>query len=222
MNIEGLKDKLGEDFTALKTYIDDLTGQRDAARKESIEGRKALKTEVEQLRGVKSALFEKLGLDDDADIEALPEVKGQAEAAKQFEQRIKRLEREKTEALSKAGEIEGKYKSSRMDAALQKALSAHEFIDSELVASHIARNAVWEDDQIMINDNGKIMPLEEGVKHFAAAKPHLLKSTGARGSGHPPGAGSAKGTQTINRTDFMAMPPAQQMEAVKSGAQITD
>ena len=33
MDLETLKDALGDEkFAALKTYVDDLTGQRDAAR----------------------------------------------------------------------------------------------------------------------------------------------------------------------------------------------
>jgi uncharacterized protein (UPF0335 family) len=221
MNLDALKEKLGDEtFGQLKTYVDDLTGQRDAARQESIDGRKKMKAELEQLRQTKATLFEKLGLDDDADLETLPEVKGQAEAAKQFEQRIKRLEREKADAMQRAGEIEGKYKGSRLDAALAKAISAHEFIDSDLVASHIASRATWEDDQILFRDGDKLMPLEDGVKAFAATKPHLLKATGARGSGHPPGAGSA-GKISMTRNEFDALDPAARMAAVKEGVSIS-
>lgn len=223
MNLEPLKEKLGDEmFAALKTHVDDLVGQRDAARSESIDGRKKLKAEVENLRAVKATLFEKLGLDEDADIDTLPEVKGQAEAVKQFEAKLKRLEREKTEALQRATDIEGKYKGSRMDAALAKALSAHEFIDTDLVANYIGSRAVWEDDQIMVKEGDKLMPLEDGVKLIASTKPHLLKAQGRAGSGNPTGAGSSGGKRSMTATEFQALPPAQRMEAAKSGVQITD
>lgn len=223
MDLEPLKAKLGDEtFAKLKEYVDDLSGQRDAARQESIDGRKKMKAELEQLRGVKASLFEKLGLDDDTDLDSLPEVKGQAEAAKQFEQRIKRLEREKADALAKAGEVEGKWKSSRLDAALSNALSAHEFIDRDLVASYIGSQVQWEDDQIMVRAGDKLLPLDDGVKLVAQTKPHLLKAQGARGSGTPPGAGSSGGNKTMTAAEFQALPPAQRMEAAKSGIQVTD
>lgn len=223
MNLEDLKEKLGDEtFAKLKKHVDDLTEARDAARAESIDGRKKMKADLEQLRAVKATLFEKLGLDDDADVDALPEVKGQAEAAKQFEQRIKRLEREKAEALTKAGEIEGKYKGSRLDAALAKALSAHEFIDNDLVSGYIGNRIHWEDDQIMLKEGEKLMPLEDGVKLIAQTKPHLLKAQGRTGSGHPTGAGSAGGQQTMSRAAFDALPPQARLDAAKAGVSLTD
>ncbi|HRF88774.1 MAG TPA: hypothetical protein PK244_09300, partial [Pseudomonadales bacterium] len=100
MDIEQLKEKIGdESFSELSGHIADLTGQRDAARAESISGRKALKAEVETLRNTRAKLFERLGLDDDADIDALPDAKGQAEAAKQYEQKLKRIERELADSV---------------------------------------------------------------------------------------------------------------------------
>lgn len=222
MNLDALKEKLGDEtFAQLKKHVDDLAEARDAARAESIDGRKKMKAELEQLRATKAALFEKLGLDDDADINDLPEVKGQAEATKQFEAKLKRLEREKAEALQKATDIEGKYKGSRLDAALAKALSGHEFIDNDLMASHIASQVVWEDDQIMFKAGDKLMPLEDGVKAMAQTKPHLLKAQGRSGSGQAPGAGSAGGSKTMSRADFEALSPAAKVEAAKSGVQLT-
>jgi len=59
VDIEQLKEKIGEEsFSELTSYIADLTGQRDAARAESISGRKALKAEVETLRVTRAKLFE--------------------------------------------------------------------------------------------------------------------------------------------------------------------
>lgn len=106
MNIETLKGKIADDeFKALSDHLADLTGQRDAARQESIDGRKKLRADVDQLRGIKVKLYEKLGLDDDADLDALPEVRGQAEAAKQVEARMKRLERDLADANKARGDI---------------------------------------------------------------------------------------------------------------------
>ncbi len=221
MNLDALKDKLGDEtFAELKKYVEDLTGQRDAARQESVDGRKKLKAEVEQLRAVKAQLFEKLGIDDDADIDTLPEIKGQAEAVKQVEAKLKRLEREKAEALTRADEVDAKWRSSRLDAALSKALAEHEFIDRDLVGSFVANGVQFEDDQIMYKAGEKLVPLEEGVKLLAQTKPSWLKATGARGSGHTPGAGSAGGARTLSRAEFEALTPAAKVEAAKAGVQI--
>lgn len=223
MNLESLKEKLGDEtFAQLKTYVDDITGQRDAARAESIDGRKKLKTEVETLRAVKATLFEKLGLDEDADVNDLPEVKGQAEAQKQFEQRVKKLERDLAAATAAKGEVEGKYRGSRLDAALGRALSAHDFIDAELVSNYIGGKVQWEDDQPMVKEGDKLLSLEDGVKLIAQTKPHLLKAKGQGGSGHPPGgAGSGQGQQsTMTRAEFEALSPAMRVEKAKAGVQL--
>ena len=216
-----LKEKLdGETLSRLEEYVMFLKGKNDSLVQEISTTRKGLREENARLKAIKETLFEKLGLDDDADLDTLPEVKGQAEAAKQFEQRIKRLEREKAEALAKAGEIEGKWKSSRLEAALAKAVSAHEFVDNDLVSRYISADVQWEDDQIMVRAGDKLMPLEDGVKLIAQTKPHLLKAQGRAGSGSATGAGSSGGKTQITRAELEAMSPQQRLEAAKSGAQI--
>jgi hypothetical protein len=221
MNIENLKAKLADDeFKALSDYIADLTGQRDAARQESIDGRKKLKADVEQLRGIKTKLYEKLGLDDDADLDALPEVKGQAEAVKQVEAKLKRLERELADANKARGDIENRFKTSRRDAELSKAIAAHEFIDNDLVANFASSRVRFEGDDLFFEaEDGKLVSVADGVKHIAATKPHLLKARGAGGSGHLPSAGSGRAS-TMSAEDFQALNPAQRMEAAKAGVQI--
>ncbi|UZR29079.1 hypothetical protein [Methylococcus mesophilus] len=193
MDIDKLKDKLGSDFDPLKNYVDDLIGQRDAARKESIDGRKALKAEVEQLRALKANLFERLGLDPDADPADLPDVKGQAEAAKQFEARVKRLERELADKTQALGDATARHRQLQQQAGIAKALSVHEFVDRELVESYVSSRIDWEDETPFYRtDDGKRVPLDEGVKLIAQTKPHLLKAQGAGGSGfHNGGSGRA-------------------------------
>lgn len=212
MNLEPLKDKLGDEtFSKLEAYVSEIIGKRDAAVAEIATTRKGLRAENEKLKTLRDKLFEKLGLEDDTDIDSLPEVKGQAEAFKQFEAKLKRLEREKSEALARAGDVESKWKSSRLDAALAKAISAHEFLDNDIVARYVSADVQWEDDQIMMKAGDKLMPLEDGVKLIAQTKPHLLKSQGRSGSGSPTGAGSSGGQKnpfaknTFNLTEQISM-----------------
>ena len=109
MDLETLKDALGDEkFAALKTYVDDLTGQRDAARNESITGRKGLKEKLTKLEADQAALLEKLGLDSLDDLASLPDAKGSAEAAKQYEAKLKRMERELAETKEAREQVEGK------------------------------------------------------------------------------------------------------------------
>lgn len=221
MDLEKLKDRLGDDYAALKAHVDDLTGQRDAARRESIDGRKSLKEQVATLTAARQRAFEKLGIENDEELETIPDAKGQAEAVKQFESRLKRAERERAEALTRTQEVEGKWRSSRLDAALTRAMAAHEFIDADLVSAHLSQQVQWDGDELYIKgSDGSLMPLAEGVKAFATTKPHLLKAQGARGSGHPTGAGSG-GKATMTRGEFEALDPAARMKAAKEGVSLT-
>jgi len=223
MNLEPFKEKLGADFAALESHVNDLTGQRDAARKESLEGRKALKAKVEALETVKARLFEKLGLDEDADLEALPDAKGQAEAVKQFETRVKRLETElktKTEALT---QLDAKHRAARLDSELGKALGGHEFIDREVVEDYLRRRVDWQDDSVLYRtEKGDLIPLAEGVANLTATRPHLLKTPGARGSGYHPNAPAGTNAPALKRTEFEALTAAGRIDHVKAGGRVTD
>lgn len=190
MDIAALKDKLGDDYDKLAAHIDDLTGQRDAARKESIEGRKTLKAKVEELTAAQSRVLEKLGIDSLDDIDSLPEPKGQAEAVKQFEAKLKKMERDLADRNTAFADLEGKHRASLMDVALSKALSAHEWVDND-VATLLAKQSIqFEGDELVFKSGEKIMTLEDGIKTLATAKPHLLKSAGAGGSGYQQQGGS--------------------------------
>lgn len=223
MNLESLKDKLGADYAGLESYVNDLVGQRDAARKESLEGRKTLKAKVESLEALRTRLFEKLGLGVEEDIDALPDAKGQAEAVKQFETRVKRLESElktKAEALTA---LDAKHRAARLDAALSQALGGHEFIDREVVEDYLRRRVDWQDDQMLYkSEKGDLIPLAEGVTLLAQTKPHLLKSPGARGSGYNPNPQQGQGRAALTRAAFDALPPVAKVEHLKAGGAVTD
>lgn len=223
MNLEFLKDKLGEDYAKLEGYVNDLIGQRDAARKESQEGRKTLKAKVESLEALKTRLFEKLGLDVEEDIDTLPDAKGQAEAVKQFETRVKRLETELKSKVEALTALETKHRATRLDAELGKALGGHEFIDREVVEDYLRRRADWSEDQVYYRtEKGDLIPLAEGVANLAATRPHLLKTPGARGSGYNPNPQQGHGRAALKRAEFDALPPVARAEHIKAGGAVTD
>ena len=204
MDLAVLKTKLGDDYVALESYVADLTGQRDAARKESEQGRKALKARVETLETLKTRLFDRLGLADEADIDALPDAKGQAEAVKQFEARVKRLEKELTDKTKALDETSGRYRDTRMTAEMQKALAGQPWIDQELVESYLRAKLDWQDDQIIYRHGETPVPLAEGVKLLVKDKPNLLKIAAPNGSGWSPssGAPAQPNAETLSRQLF--------------------
>lgn len=223
MDIETLKEALGDEkFATLKTYVDDLTGQRDAARNESIQGRKGLKEKLATLETAQAQMLEKLGLDSLDDLESLPDAKGSAEAAKQYEAKLKRLERENATLKQTNDETSGKYRNSLQRAAVADALGGHEFIARDVVETFIANRLTWEGDEILFKgDNGQLMPLKDGVAGIAKTRPELLKPTGTGGAGvRSTNAGSNGGKKTMSRAEFEAMPPSQKVEAAKAGVQL--
>lgn len=220
MDLETLKEALGDEkFAALKTYVDDLTGQRDAARNESITGRKGLREKLTKLEADQAALLEKLGLDSLDDLANMPDAKGAAEAAKQFEAKTKRLERELAETRQAREQAEGKYKGTLQRAAVAEALGGHEFIARDIVESFIGARLVWEGDDLLFkSDDGRLMPIKDGVAGIAKTRPELLKPTGSGGAGVRQGnAGGNAGAKTMTRAEFEAMPPAAKVEAAKAG-----
>jgi hypothetical protein len=209
MDIEVLKEALGDEkFTALKTFVEDLQGQRDAARNESINGRKTMKTELEALRGSQAKLLEKLGVDSLDEIEALPDAKGMAEAAKQYDVKLKRLEREKAEAIEAKTATDTKWRDSLKRAAVAEAIGKHEFVDREVVESFISQRLAFEGDDLFFkSEDGKLLAVADGVAGIAKTRPGLLKPTGAGGAGvrQSNAGGGATGTKTVSRAEFNAM-----------------
>lgn len=224
MDIEALKEKLGDEtFTKLKTHLDDLTGQRDAARNESINKRKALQSENDALKAFKAKALEKLGVDSDEDLDALPDAKGQAEAVKQFDAKLKRLERERDELKAAKEAADGKLRGTQQKAVIADALGRHEFVARDVVEAFVAPRLVWEGDEIMFKaDDGKLVAVADGVAGLAKSRPELLKPAGAGGAGFKGSNAGGGGAKTMTRGDFERLPPADRMAHVKGGGQVVD
>ena len=195
MDIEALKEELGDEtYAALKQYVDDLTGQRDAARQESITGRNGLREKIAALEGQQQQLLERLGVGSVEDLDGLPDVKGSAEAAKQFEAKLKRLERQLAEATGAKDEIAGKFRESLQRAAIAEALGGHEFVARDIVESYVAQRLTWEGDELLFkSDDGRLVAIKDGVAGFAKSRPELLKPTGTGGAGFRPTSGAGSG-----------------------------
>lgn len=194
MDIESLKGKLDEaEFSALSTFVTDLSGKVESARNESINGRKTLKAENETLRGLRDRMFEKLGIADVDELDALPSITGQAEAAKQHEAKIKRLERDLADRTEAFQTLSAQRRNDQQAIALNKAMATQEWSDREVAEHFIGSRIVWEEDQPFFrSEDGKLLNLEDGVKLVAQTKPTLVKSRGAGGSGYQHGSGGSE------------------------------
>lgn len=224
MDISKLKEALGDEkFAELQGYVTDLTGQRDSARNESITGRKKLKDDLAAAQSLAAKALEKLGVDSPDDLETLPDAKGQVEALKQFEARIKRTERERDDARAKEADASGKYRGTLQRAAIAEALGGHEFVARDIVESYVSQRLVWEGDELFFkSDDGKMIPPKDGVAGIAKTRPELLKPAGTGGAGvRQSNAGSGGTGKTMTRAEFEAMAPAARVEAAKAGVQLT-
>lgn len=222
MDIESLKEALGDEkFTALKTYVDDLTGQRDAARQESITGRRGMKDKLAKLEADQNALMERLGIDSLEDLDSLPDARGAAEAAKQYDAKLKRMERQLQEATAQRDEINGKFRGTLQRAAIAEAMAGHEFVARDLVETFVSQRLTWEGDDLLFkSEDGRMIPLKDGIAGIAKARPELLKSTGTGGAGVRASNAGGGGAKTMTRAEFEALAPAQRVEAAKSGVQL--
>lgn len=224
MDISKLKEKLGDEtFAELERHIGDLTGQRDAARTESINGRKKLKTDLEAAQAIAAKALEKLGVDSAEDLDALPDAKGQGEALRQFETKLKRAERERDEARQAAEKATGMHRTSLQKAAVAEALGGHEFIARDIVETYVGQRLVWEGEELMFkSDSGSLVSVKDGVAGVAKARPELLKPSGTGGAGvRQPNAGGG-GEKRMTRAEFEAADQATRAAHVKAGGVVAD
>ena len=224
MDLSQFKEAMGDEkFIALQGYVNDLVGQRDTARNESIAGRKKLKDDLAAAQALASKALEKLGVDSPDDLDTLPDAKGQGEALKQYETKLKRAERERDEATKLAEDASGKYRGSLQKAAIAEALGGHEFVARDIVETYVNQRLSWEGDDLFFkSDDGKLVPVKDGVAGIAKTRPELLKPTGTGGAGvRQSNAGSGGTGKTMTRAEFESLAPAQRVEAAKSGVQLT-
>lgn len=223
MDIASLKEKLGDEkFAELQGYVNDLVGQRDTARNESITGRKKLKDDLAAAQALATKALEKLGIDSADDLDTLPDAKGQGEALKQYETKLKRTERERDDAKKLAEEASGKYRGSLQKAAIAEALSGHEFVARDLVETYVSQRLTWDGDELFFkSDDGKLIPPKDGVAGIAKTRPELLKSTGTGGAGMRQ-SNAGGGAKTMPTAQFDALSPAEQAKTMAAGYTLTD
>lgn len=224
MNIEALKETLGDEkFAELAAYIKDLTGQRDTARNESIQGRKKLKEDLAAAQALAAKALDKLGVESAEEIDSLPDAKGQGEALKQYETQLKRVQREKEEAMKLAQEADNKYRGTLQRAAISEALSGHDFLARDVVETYISQRLQWDGDELFFKDaDGKLVGVKDGVSGLAKTRPELLKPTGTGGAGVRSGSAGSAPKKSMPVSEFDALSPVEQAKKMQEGYTLTD
>lgn len=184
-DLDSLKDKLDSaTLDKLKSHVEDLStraetaeGKARTAAKESIDGRKALKAE-------RDAAFERLGVATLEELEALPDAKGQADALKQVDAKVKKLERENAELKTASDTATGRLKALQRDATLAAAMDGLKFKHPADVRALLAPRLVEEGEDLLFKtDEGKLVPLKDGAAWFAKTRPDYVEASDAGGKG---------------------------------------
>ena len=111
---------------------------------------------------------------------------------------VKELEAEKTqkaELMEKLSTLESTTKTLKVENALGKALSKYDVIDTDLLNDTFKHKLNVFNDEVRFSEDKN---LEDGLKEFFEAKPHLLKPKGNGGSG-------AEGGNSGANLDFKKM-----------------
>lgn len=226
MDIAALKGKTLDDSThgELVKFVADLEGKVQQARDESISHRKGLKSRVEELERVNRLALEKLGVDSAEELEQLPDAKGQAEANKQLEAKVKRLERERDEARTSNTQLQQERDAERRKGAIAAVVGKHSFVDPDVATMLLEHGLQVEGDQFLFKaEGGKLVPLDEGAAWIAKTKPHLVKAQGGPGSGYRPNGKADDGTRpSMTRAAFEALDHDGRAKAMREKTQLTD
>lgn len=218
MDLEKLKGATLDDktFDALKAHVESLAeraetaeGKARKAAQESIDGRKTLKAERDKA-------FDKLGISTADELDALPDGKGAGEATKQLETQVKKLTRERDDAIAARDSTTGELKSMKRSNLLAQALQGHRFKNAADVQVLLERRLVEEGDEFLFKtDDGKTVSLKDGAAWFAKTRPDYVEPSdgGGQGSGFKGGSGGAG--KTVTRAQFEATPAHKQAELLK-------
>lgn len=224
MNIDELNGKMLDDemIAKLKERMEALEAQRDAARNESINQRRGLKEKVATLEAAVTRTLEKLGIESIDEIDNLPDAKGAADAVKQAEAKIKRLEKANADLVGERDAAVMKQRSAREQALLTQALAKHDFTAPHIISDHISKGLVWEGDELFAkSSSGTLMSIDDAVAGLAKAEPDLLKSKGAGGAGVRPG-NAGGGGKIISEAEFNALSPKAQAEKMAAGFSLSE
>lgn len=189
----------GEVSKALKELRDENAKYRTKA--------KELSQALEEVTGSKEELQKQLESLDERIAKAKEE--GKQELAHRLE--AERAEKDKLKATLES--IEARNRELTIENAIGGVLGKFDVIDSEVVGAVLKGAVEVGESGVMYREGDALLPLDDGVKKFFEAKPHLLKSTGQNGSGANGGGASFVGKKKSE------MSAAQKAEFIKQNGQ---
>ena len=220
-DLELLKDKVdGETLAALSSYIGDMDGKLKTVRKKADIADAATAKAAQ----IEARILEKFGIESLDDLDNLPDpkaAKGNDETIKQFEARLKRVERDRDEAIKAKDSVLAQMTQAKKQAAIAQALSNGGFADVESAELLLSRSVEQVDDDFVFKTrDGRHIPLVDGAKLIATEKPHLVKAPQGTGSGWRDSGGAP--AKTMPRSAFDALRPAERAKTMAAGFTITE
>jgi len=221
-DLESLKDKLdGETLAALGNHLSEVEGKLKTVRKKADTADSATAKAAQ----LEARILEKFGIESLDDLDNLPDpkaAKGESDALKQVEAKLKRAEREREEATKARDAMIEQMTQARRQAAITKAIQAGGFHDTEAAELLLSRSIEQLDDEFVFKTkDGRHIPLSDGAKLIATERPHLVnKIPQGTGSGFMDGGG--KGAKTMSQAAFDALRPAERAKAMADGYTLTE
>lgn len=221
------------DAQAALSKITALNGEAKSHRERAEVAEGKLKTfeGIEDPEAAVKAMSLVKNLDDKKLVDAGEVEKVKAEVAKVYEGKLA----ESTSAFEKLqaqfhGELVGG------SFARSKFVSEKLAIPSDLVQSHFGKHFKIEDGKVVAYDAnggkifsrarpGDVADFEEALESIVESYPHkahILKSSGASGSGARGAGQGAPGGKSVNRAAFDSMAPADRASHIKGGGTVTD
>ncbi len=223
MDIDTLKEHLpDETFEQVAKAFNDLIGQRDQARSESISGRKTLKETNAKLENEVQMFREVLGVESP---DELADKNVGVDQSQQYEAKLKKYARDLETVQEQLNSALTARRQTEAKLQLSSALNEHDWVDKDVVESYVANSVIWEGDELYYKaTDGNIMSVADGVATLAKSRPQLLQPTGAGGAGVR--SSNARGIaedEPMTRAEFDALPAIKKAEvASEAGFQLID
>lgn len=185
MDITKLKDQLEpEEYEALDNHVRELIGQRDSARRESIDGRKGKQQELVNLQAQQEKILKALDLSLPEELDDMPDMSSRKADLDRLAAQEKSLTTKLQTAQAERDQAQAKLKDAHKKRELADALGKHNLVDLNVVAAFIEPRLQWDgEDLIYISEAGVPSSVEDGIKALVRSRPSLLHTLPEQGAG---------------------------------------
>lgn len=194
MDLSKFKGKTIDDaaLAELQAGFDAQKGRADTAESKARDAARDSSAKLKAAETERNDAYERLGVTTVEEFRALPSAAGQAEAAKQSEAKLARLTRENADLAAARDGATQQLTALRRAEALAQGMEGHRFRNPGDIRQLLDPRVVQEGDAFLYRtDDGKTVPIKEGVTSFALARPDYIEASGAGG-----GSGGFRGAQS--------------------------